>query len=224
MMTDTTIEAGRAAWARLRDDRNTWTDWLCVARCLQIGKAEAMQTAQTNRAVGSKYNTAMGNWLRDNGLDGVTAQERYRLLKILEHLTEIGTWRAGLDEGKRRTLNHPNSIWSHWRRSLKPAAPPRRQNLIPEQTIERAVAEAAHRRPIYWSQESLRRAHRAMLDSKSSDFLILARCALEGAIRCEADLLALLSTETPSTQRRAAKPPQAKAAPAAPAEVAAAHA
>jgi hypothetical protein len=181
-----TIEAGRAAWARLRGDRKSWTDWLAVARAIEIGKAEVMKAAKTNRAVGTTYNRLMGEWLCNQGLEGVTASERFRLLKILEHLTEIGSWRNSLDEGKRRALNHPSSIWSHWRRSLKPAPSPPRQHLTERATSARQV------RGVFWPQDALRRAHQAMLKSKSSDLLVLARAALESAIRCEADLVELL--------------------------------
>jgi hypothetical protein len=47
----------------------------------------------------------------------------------------------------------------------------------------------------------LRRAHQAMLDSRSSYLLTLASAALQGAIRNEGDLVALLPPE-PSTNSR----------------------
>ena len=59
---------------------------LAVGRALQIGKAQAMKIAKTNRTVGATYNSAMGTWLKENDLDGVTAQERYCLLLILDKL------------------------------------------------------------------------------------------------------------------------------------------
>jgi hypothetical protein len=57
-------------------------------------------------------------------------------------------------------------------------------------------------RPIYWPQDCVRRAHEAMLKSRSSDLLTLARCALEAAIPTEHVLLELLNAEAPP--RRAA--------------------
>jgi hypothetical protein len=48
------------------------------------------------------------------------------------------------------------------------------------------------------NEDCMRRAHQAMLDSKSSDLLTLARAALQAAIRTEADLLALLPAEPPA--------------------------
>jgi hypothetical protein len=92
VMTDE-IAAGRDAWARLKDrEKPTWSDWLSVAGALEIGKAAAMATAKTNRMVGSRYNAAMGAWLAENGLVDVSAQERYRLAKIMENLDAIGCW------------------------------------------------------------------------------------------------------------------------------------
>jgi hypothetical protein len=77
-----------------------------------------------------------------------------------------------------------------------------------------AVADAAQKgRPVYWSQAAMRRAHQAMLDSRSHDLLILARAALQAAIRNEGDLLALLP-EPPatSTPRRSVEKHVAQAA------------
>ena len=43
----------------------------------------------------------------------------------------------------------------------------------------------------------MKRAHQAMLDSRSTDLLTLAPFALQGAIRNESDLLDLLPPERP---------------------------
>jgi hypothetical protein len=60
---------------------------------------------QTGR-VGSKYNKIMGQWLRDNGLGDVSAQERWKLLLILDNLPAIEAWRTTLSPEKRRRLNN----------------------------------------------------------------------------------------------------------------------
>ena len=60
-----------------------------------------------------------------------------------------------------------------------------------------------------WSQDAVRRAYESMLKSQSHDLLVLARVALQGAIRSEADLLALLPAEPPQTH--SAKAPAASA-------------
>jgi hypothetical protein len=57
-----TIEAGRAAWQRIRDHgRKSWDDWLTVGRALIIGRTEAMQKARANRPIGSTYNRLIGS-------------------------------------------------------------------------------------------------------------------------------------------------------------------
>lgn len=189
---DTVAEA-REAWARIKEHgRKSFDDWICVARALAIGRTAALKAAGTNRAVGSKYNIAAGKWLTDHQLDGITATERYRALRVLEHLDAIELWRAGLDEAKRRTYNSPSATWHAWRRSLKPATPaPQRRHIV--ERITAAADKSRQGKPVYWSQAALRRAHEGMLKSKSTDLLILARAALENAIRCEGDLLALLN-------------------------------
>jgi hypothetical protein len=81
------VTAGRAAWARLRDhEKATWADRLDVARALAIGRTAALKPAATNKCVGSRYNTAMAAWLKEHGLADVVAQERYRLLLILQNI------------------------------------------------------------------------------------------------------------------------------------------
>ncbi len=73
------VIAGRDAWQRLcRRDRASWNDWLAVGHALLIGRAACMQIAKANKPVGSRYNAAVGNWLRENGLDGISNQERCR--------------------------------------------------------------------------------------------------------------------------------------------------
>jgi hypothetical protein len=84
------------------------------------------------------------------------------------------TWREGLDEAKRCWLNHPGAIWARWRRATAISKP----------RVRFVVGTAkgnGNGKAVFWSQDQLRRAHRAMLDSRSSDLLRLARVALEGA-------------------------------------------
>ena len=98
MSADDTVTARAVAWAQIRDQsRNNFDDWIAVARALAIGRSAALNAAATNRAVGTKYNREMGRWLRDNGLDGISNQERYRVGRILENLPAISSYREGLD-------------------------------------------------------------------------------------------------------------------------------
>jgi hypothetical protein len=194
---DDTVSVGIAAWARLRDhEKATWADWLDVARALAVGRTAALKAADTNPCVGSRYNIAIGAWLKEHGLGDVVAQERYRLLLILRNIEAIETWRAGLDEAKRRRLNHPNAIWSHWRRAKTDADRPAP---AVRNFVKAAMPSHRHGRAIFWPQDCARRAHEAMLKSRSSDLLVLARVALEAAIPT-ADVLADLRNETPKPE------------------------
>ncbi|SIO54813.1 hypothetical protein SAMN05443247_07908 [Bradyrhizobium erythrophlei] len=178
-----------------------------VGHALLIGRAACLQIAKANKPVGSRYNRAMGQWLRENELDEIASQERYRAILCLENLDPFEAWRAGLGDAQRRKLNHPSGVWQHWRRSIKPPAPLRRRSDVEDISLHDRVTAAAERarrgKPVYWSQEALRRAHTAMLDSRSSDLLTLARVALQGAIRSEIDLLELLEPKPPMASIKA---------------------
>ena len=194
--TDATVSEGRAAWQRIKTTaRTSWNDWVLIGKALIAGRSEAMKAAKINRPFGATYVRIFGAFLREHGFDGIDTQQRYRAIVCIENLQAIEEFRAKLDEKKRNAWNHPGAVWAHWRRSLKPATPaPRRQRLVERVT---AAADAARGgKPVYWSQAALRRAHEAMLKSKSTDLLILARAALESAIRSEADLIELLPPNT----------------------------
>jgi hypothetical protein len=111
---------------------------------------------------------------------------------VIEHLDAIEQWRNGLSEERRRRMNYPAACWHNFRRDTecKPS-----RNAV-DKDLRRKLSEepktSTSARPVYWSEAHLRRAHRAMLDSRSSDLMTLARRALEGAIRDQDDLAALL--------------------------------
>jgi hypothetical protein len=129
--TEHIVTNGRAAWARLPDhERRSWSDWIAVGHALVIGRTKAMQKAKTDKPLGSTYNHAMGQWLHANGLADIAAQERYRLLLIIENLGAIEAWRNSLDEAQRRRFNHPNSVWFSWRRAMKAREPQHRQHVV----------------------------------------------------------------------------------------------
>jgi hypothetical protein len=196
------VAAGRAAWARLRNDRATFDDWLCVGRALIVGRTVALKEAGTNAPVGGKYNLAMGRWLVDHQLDDINAQERYAILKILENLDAVTAWRDGLPVSQRRKHNHP-SLWHVYRRATKAATgTSTRQCVRSAKSSHRPAGAKSWRpgRPVYFGQDMIRRAALALRECSSYDIFRLARVALEAAIRSEKDLLALLP-EPPATQR-----------------------
>jgi hypothetical protein len=223
---DSAIEAGRLAWQRIRENgRRSFDDWLAVARALAIGRSVALQEANTDKPYGSRFTDAMGRWLRQHGLDGIRKSERSRALSVLENLPAISVWRAGLDEDGRRQINHPEAIWRGWRRSRAETAAQshvvRNVNAGGNPKLKKGVNPPAPRhgkdRAVHWPQDALRRASRAMMLSRSSDLMVLARVALEAAVRHESDLLALLEPPDPLAKKphHREKPPRQIAAPAA---------
>jgi hypothetical protein len=184
-MSEDQIAAARDAWVRIcRRGQTTFDDWVLIGRAVAIGRAECLKIAGSNRPFGKKYTAAMGLWLANAGLDGIHQQERYWALKIVDNIAEIEAWRATLDDAGRRHFNHPQSIWTHWRRSLgaERSKPPPREQRRPRSG-----------RAIFWGQDHIRRAAHAMRESRSSDYFVLARVALQAAIRTESDIEALLS-------------------------------
>lgn len=178
------VAAGAAAWLRIaKSGRRCFDDWLDVARALLVGRTEALKAAGTNAPVGSRYNAAIGLWLHDNGLGGITSQERYRALLVLDNLPAIEQWRSGLSEARGRQLNHPGAVWSAWKQAT--ATEPRRQCV-------RSAKAHGYGKAIHWPPDALRRAATAIREARSIDTFILARRALEAAVRNETDLLALL--------------------------------
>jgi hypothetical protein len=204
--TNDPISDGRAAWQRIKtNSRTAWSDWVLIARCLEVARCEVLKIALTSSPVGSRYNAEMGRWLREHDLADVPAQTRYRCLQILKNLPAIEAWRESLSDTHRRRFNHPNCVWNHWQKSMiKPneGAPARsgHQDVV-QKVSEAAAAARKGLRPVYWNQSAVRRSHEAMLASRSSDLLVLARLALEAAIRTEADLLALLEDRPPPAFR-----------------------
>jgi hypothetical protein len=128
---------------------------------------------------------------------------------MLENLPAIERWRDGLDKAQRRRLNHPNAIWAHWRRYISAETAAQRQHAISAETLRQRAAHRSKARGIFWSQDAIKRAAVALRECYSNDTFVMARRALEAAIRTESDLLALLPAD-PS-----AKKPRQIAAPAA---------
>jgi hypothetical protein len=188
---DDNIAAARAAWARLRNERQTFADWVLIGRALAIGRAVCMRQANANKPAGSRYNRLMGQWLRENGLDGINNQERYRAILVLENLAAIERWRDGLDEGARRRLNHPAAIWAHWQRTMRP----RRTIEAPRPLVGKLV------KPPRPTGDMLRRICAAMHETRSNDRIILAEAAYYAVRMADAEAAAP-TVPQPKTAKR----------------------
>jgi hypothetical protein len=101
----------------------SWQDWVAVGRALQIGRAHAMYEAGTNEPKGSKYAACMSHWLAATKLDKVADKSaRSRLLDLLDNIGAVEKWRQTVPANKRLELNHPNTVWRHWQKSLVPTS------------------------------------------------------------------------------------------------------
>jgi hypothetical protein len=120
-----------------------------------------------------------------------------------DNLSAIESWRSSLSDKDKASQNNPQVILRNWRHAT------RKTEQTPSggrQQMQKRLAVFARAAPIFWPQLYVRRAHQAMLDSRSSDLLTLARAALESAIRHEADLLDLLPPDPATASSRPGRP------------------
>jgi hypothetical protein len=135
--TEQAVAHGREAWGRIKSD-STWEDWVLVGQALDIGRGEAMRRTGSNQPRGRGYNEAFSAWLQKNGFAEIDKGTRSRLAECMEHRAEIEQFRADLGLGERLRLNHPNSVWRHWRSSIKVKEPAARKKPAAD-AIEEAV-------------------------------------------------------------------------------------
>ena len=200
-MSNAVVAEARLAWARIRENgRRDWDDWILIAQALAAGRSEALKAARTNRAVGTAYNRAMALWLREAGLDGIAAQERYRVLLVLENLQAITVWREGLPEVKRRRMNHPGAVWAHFTKQRKVSDMSKASPHRAEQPTRRKGTNGY--RPIAFNQDMVRRVALAMREHWSNDTMALAAIALAAAFRNEIDVLECLPAAQPKPAPR----------------------
>jgi hypothetical protein len=76
------INAGKAAWLRIKDrDRATYDDYLLLGEALVVARTACMKKAGTNVPHGKGYNRAMRKWLDANGLTDTTSRMRTDLVQ-----------------------------------------------------------------------------------------------------------------------------------------------
>ena len=67
---DAYIRSGQQAWERVKKDA-TYNDWLAIGEALEIGRADAMADAKTNKPEGARYNKVFGEWLASYGFNDI---------------------------------------------------------------------------------------------------------------------------------------------------------
>ncbi|MGJ4928606.1 hypothetical protein ACQR1I_14225 [Bradyrhizobium sp. HKCCYLS2038] len=189
-MTDeiTIIADGREALARIRQgERMSFQDWCAVGRACRIGRREAMILAGVNSPKGAAYSLRMSGWLADHGLGDIDRMDQFWSMQMADNVEAVAAWRDALPELKRRRYTTPHGIVSGWRKSLR--CPLQKVRNIVQKPRSPSKAKGA---PIGFSGETIRRAAVAMRDEWCNDVFVLARVALQAAIRNEADLIELL--------------------------------
>ncbi len=192
MLNSLAVIEAQAAWRRIRErDKATFDDWLAIGRALIAGRHDCMAKAGVNKPYGPAYQKLMRTWLDEHGLADIDSHERVGAIHCVEHQAEIETWRANLTGVERRRANHPNTIVKHWRSLTAPERPG------PKRSSPGSSTRHADKRPVHWGQDHLRRAASAIRECRSTDCFVLARAAMEAAIRSEAELFQLLSPPQP---------------------------
>jgi hypothetical protein len=192
---DETIEAGAIAWGQIRRV-TSFESWRATALAVAVGRQHALREANTNKPYGAKYSAAIVRWLEANGFREMPAGIRTACCIIADHAVEIDRWRASLPDSDQRAQNNPQVIIRNWRR----ATAPNRTATARPHIVKEAMAKG-YTRAVHCPADALRRAATAIREARSGDCIVLARRALESAVRDENDLRALLpdppATSTP---------------------------
>jgi hypothetical protein len=206
-MTEDVVTEGRNAWERIRQsERLSWDDWIKVGRALLIGRSECMKLAGVNKPKGGKYNYVANQWIVANGFADICAQERHRVVRIIEHLTDVERWRDGLSPDRRRAVNHP-SAWHTFQRETNPERP---------RYVTRAGGRPAkhYGSPIKPTQDMIREIAEVLRQNWNvGDYFVVAARIWDAVMTDKAELLELLTAAapTPRAKSRAAQPQHASA-------------
>jgi hypothetical protein len=195
MTDDATVEAGRAAWQRIKEGAQTsFESWLAIGRALLIARRECMARAKCNSPYGKGYAKEMRAWLDSNGLGDVENKERQGALYMVEHQADIEAWRDGLSDEQRRRCNHPNTILKHLQGGTVPQKRGPKPQIHHRAELYASGKKGTHGKPIDWPRaEHIRRAAKALGESYGRDLFVMASAALRAALRDEDDVLELLN-------------------------------
>lgn len=117
---ETQLDKAREAWKRIQRNE-CFADWLLIGVVLREAQADAMRAAKTNMPKGTRYNAEIGPFLKENGFDAIDKGARSRLVKdVMPNRIAIETWLATVEPKKRLKLNHPQTVFSAWKRATAP--------------------------------------------------------------------------------------------------------
>jgi hypothetical protein len=119
-----------------------YADWIAVGRAIAVGRTEAMREAHVNRPKGRGYVEALHRWLVRTGLLKVIGDTgaRSRLLDLIDHHDQVEAWRKTLPLNKQLELNHPNTVWRHWKKATVVRDPNKQPKPSPVAKLKESVA------------------------------------------------------------------------------------
>ena len=77
-----------------------------------------MHTAHVNKPEGRRYNQEYSDLLKAYGFAGIDKAVRSKLFFILDNIAAIEKWLATVPANKRLELNHPQTIWRAYQRTV----------------------------------------------------------------------------------------------------------
>jgi hypothetical protein len=184
-MSEDIVNAGKAAWQEVHRC-TSFENWKAISLAVSVGRQAAMSEAKVNGPRGARYARIFNGWLNDHGFASMSFHLRTACCAFADHMQEIETWRAALPDATRQ--NNPEVYLRNWRRSTRMT--------MPKHHVTSGKRNGGLR-PVSWPQDHIRRAAANLRQSTSRDLFVLARAALEGAIRSRDDLLQLLDEPTP---------------------------
>jgi hypothetical protein len=198
-MSEDVVTAGLKAWQQVHR-ATSFQNWKAIALAVSVGRQAAMSEAKVNGPRGARYARIFNGWLDANGFAAMSFHVRTACCAFADHMQEIETWRAALPDTERSSQNNVEVCLRNWRRSTR---------MTPQKHHVMSGKRNGGERPVSWPQDCIRRAAAAMRQSTSRDLFVLARAALEGAIRGREDLIAILDEpartrpDPPAAQGRA---------------------
>jgi len=131
------IRLGREAMQR---QRRRFADWMLIAAAIDAGQTEIMRQLHLNKPHGGRYEKAMAAWLVANGFKEINKGTRWRTLECLRNRVEIETWLAGLTDGDRFKLNHPDTVLRKWKKKTNVPDPNKTQKISPKAKLKESIA------------------------------------------------------------------------------------
>jgi hypothetical protein len=116
------IANAQNAWAFLQGGKS-WAMWVTVGYGLQECRRLALARSHARDTDSGYAKRAMGAILQETGLDAIDKTVRSVLLKCMEHLQGIETWRRCLTTDRLLVLNHPLTNWRAYQATQQPLRP-----------------------------------------------------------------------------------------------------